>query len=123
MILTDRLSALETLRNNVEVNLLQDEERIAVKELEWGENLHEYDNHYDLIIAADVIYIEETFENLFITFKHLLSSKNFLLLTCKIRYERDSKFLNLLKERNFIVERISYDDKRDIILFKIKRSV
>ncbi|CAD5124134.1 DgyrCDS12435 [Dimorphilus gyrociliatus] len=118
VVLTDRSLALDSLKKNVEVNSLN-ESIISVRELEWGVNLKDYDNHYDLIIAADIIYIEETFEKLLETLRHLSSQKNFILLTCKIRYQRDEKFLNLLKERDFVVTRIGYDKARDIILFKI----
>ena len=54
---------------------------------------------YDILLAADVIYIEESFPALIHTIEALTDTETTILLSCKYRYERDSKFLQMLQER------------------------
>lgn len=54
---------------------------------------------YDILLAADVVYIEDTFPLLIQCMDTLSSEHTRILLSCKYRYERDSKFLDMLNER------------------------
>jgi len=93
---TDRPVALPVLWKNVEHN---DVPNVQVHELTWGQkNLDQFKHPYDVVIGADIIYIEETFEDLLLTIDQLSDNKTILLLSCQIRYERDLKFLELLRK-------------------------
>lgn len=63
---------------------------------------------FDLILGADIIYLEETFTDLLQTLEHLCSNRSVVLLACRIRYERDNNFLAML-ERQFTVSKVHYD--------------
>lgn len=64
--------------------------------LEWGSSVLDFDPPYDIILAADVIYIEETFPELMKTLEDLSASESVIFLSCKHRYERDDRFFQLL---------------------------
>uniref|UniRef100_A0A8C7ZE56 Protein N-lysine methyltransferase METTL21A n=1 Tax=Oryzias sinensis TaxID=183150 RepID=A0A8C7ZE56_9TELE len=88
---TDRLPALDFLSANVKANLPPDSHDAAViSELTWGEGLERYPaGGFDLVLGADIIYLEDTFASLLRTLLHLCHDTTVVLLSCKIRYERD----------------------------------
>ncbi|XP_054579448.1 protein N-lysine methyltransferase METTL21A isoform X1 [Eptesicus fuscus] len=100
--ITDRKVALEFLKSNVEANLpLHIQPKAVVKELTWGQDLGSFSpGEFDLILGADIIYLEETFTDLLQTLVHLCGNHSVILLACRIRYERDNNFLAML-ERQF----------------------
>uniref|UniRef100_A0A8C2NCZ2 Protein N-lysine methyltransferase METTL21A n=1 Tax=Capra hircus TaxID=9925 RepID=A0A8C2NCZ2_CAPHI len=100
--ITDRKIALEFLKSNVQANLPPHiQPKAVVKELTWGQNLGSFSpGEFDLILGADIIYLEETFTDLLQTLEHLCSNHSVVLLACRIRYERDYNFLAML-ERQF----------------------
>nr|XP_046238501.1 protein N-lysine methyltransferase METTL21A [Scatophagus argus] len=117
--ITDRDPALDFLSANVKANLPPDSQGSAVvSELTWGEGLERYPaGGYDLVLGADIVYLEDTFEPLLQTLEHLCSDTTVVLLACKIRYKRDTNFLSMLKQR-FTVEEVYYDKQRDIHVYK-----
>lgn len=119
MTITDREPALDFLSANVKANLPPDYQgSVDVSELTWGERLERYPaGGYDLILGADIVYLEDTFVPLLQTLEHLCSDTSVVLLACKIRYERDTNFLNMLKQR-FRTEEAYYEKQRDIHIYK-----
>ncbi|XP_019965025.1 protein N-lysine methyltransferase METTL21A [Paralichthys olivaceus] len=117
--ITDRASALDLLSTNVKSNLPPDREGSAtVSELTWGQSLDRYPaGGFDLVLGADIVYLEDTFVSLLQTLEHLCSDSTVVLLACKIRYERDTNFLSMFRER-FRVEEVHYDQERDIHIYK-----
>lgn len=117
--ITDREPALDFLSANVEANLPADSPGSAVvSELSWGEGLDRYPaGGFDLVLAADIIYLKDTFGPLLRTLEHLCSESTLILLACKIRYQRDSDFLTLLGQR-FGIQEVHYDKERDIHVYK-----
>ncbi|CAF98234.1 unnamed protein product [Tetraodon nigroviridis] len=117
--ITDRKPALELLSANVRANLPADSPgSAAVSELSWGEGLERYPaGGFDLVLGADIIYLEDTFVPLLRTLEHLCSGSTLLLLACKIRYQRTRDFLALLGQR-FQVQEVHYDRERDIRVFQ-----
>ena len=72
---------------------------VVVRDLEWGvTDLTTLSTPYGVILAADVIYKEDTFPSLLQTLNELSSAKTLILLSCKRRYERDDRFFELAKE-------------------------
>ncbi|KAG8521032.1 Protein N-lysine methyltransferase METTL21A [Galemys pyrenaicus] len=120
--ITDRKVALEFLKSNVEANLPPHiQPKAVVKELTWGQNLGSYSSgEFDLILGADIIYLEETFSDLLQTLDHLCSNNSIILLACRIRYERDNDFLVML-ERRFTVRKVHYDPEKDVHVYKAQK--
>lgn len=119
MTITDRETALEFLTANVRENIPPSQQgAVQVSELTWGENLDLYPpGSFDLILGADIVYLEETFPALLQTLEHLSSENTVVLLSCRIRYERDERFLMELRQR-FSVQEVHYDSQRDIHIYK-----
>ncbi|XP_041637661.1 protein N-lysine methyltransferase METTL21A [Cheilinus undulatus] len=117
--ITDREPALDFLSANVKANLPQDSQvSVTVSELTWGEGLERYPaGGFDIVLGADIIYLENTFVPLLQTLDHLCSDTTVVLLACKIRYERDTNFLGMLKKQ-FSVEEVYYENQRDIHVYK-----
>ncbi|KAL3999739.1 glucuronyl/N-acetylglucosaminyl transferase EXT1 [Sarotherodon galilaeus] len=117
--ITDREPALDFLSANVKANLPPDSQQsVVVSELTWGEGLERYPaGGFDVVLGADIVYLEDTFLPLLETLEHLSSDATVVLLACKLRYERDTNFLGMLKQR-FTVEEVHYDKQRDIHLYK-----
>uniref|UniRef100_UPI002953ED5B protein N-lysine methyltransferase METTL21A-like n=1 Tax=Panthera onca TaxID=9690 RepID=UPI002953ED5B len=120
--ITDRKVALEFLKSNVQANLPPHiQPKAVVKELTWGQNLGSYSpGEFDLILGADIIYLEETFTDLLQTLEHLCSNRSVILLACRIRYERDNDFLAML-ERQFTVTKVHYDPDKDVHIYKAQK--
>uniref|UniRef100_A0A5F9DPK9 Protein N-lysine methyltransferase METTL21A n=1 Tax=Oryctolagus cuniculus TaxID=9986 RepID=A0A5F9DPK9_RABIT len=99
--ITDRKVALEFLKSNVQANLPPHvQPKAVVRELTWGQNLGSFSpGEFDLILGADIIYLEETFADLLQTLEHLCSEQAVILLACRIRYERDNNFLAMLEQQ------------------------
>nr|XP_057907834.1 protein N-lysine methyltransferase METTL21A [Doryrhamphus excisus] len=117
--ITDRMPALDFLSANVKANLPSDvQESVVVSELSWGENLNRYPAEgFDLVLGADIVYLEATFVPLIETLQYLCADATVVLLACKIRYERDTNFLSMLRQQ-FTVEEVYYDKQRDIHIYK-----
>ncbi|KAM9766771.1 protein N-lysine methyltransferase METTL21A [Menidia menidia] len=117
--ITDRPPALDFLSANVKANVPpQYLENVVVSELTWGEGLERYPaGGFDLVFGADIVYLEDTFLPLLRTLEHLCSESTAVLLACKIRYERDVNFLNMLRQR-FKTEEVYYEKQRDIHVYK-----
>ncbi|XP_054639148.1 protein N-lysine methyltransferase METTL21A [Dunckerocampus dactyliophorus] len=117
--ITDRMPALDFLSANVKANLPSDvQDSVVVSELSWGENLDRYPAEgFDLVLGADIVYLEDTFVPLIQTLQHLCAEATVVLLACKIRYERDANFLSMLRQW-FTVEEVYYDKQRDIHIYK-----
>lgn len=117
--ITDREPALDFLSANVKANLSPDSQGSAtVSELTWGQGLELYPaGAFDLVLGADIVYLEDTFVALLHTMEHLCSDTTVVLLACKIRYERDTKFLSMLRQK-FGVQEVYYEKQRDIHIYK-----
>ncbi|CAN9498124.1 unnamed protein product [Ophioblennius macclurei] len=119
---TDRLPALDLLTTNVKFNLPADSLGSAsVSELNWGQNLERYPpGGFDLILGADIVYLQDTFQLLLQTLNYLSSDSTVILLACKIRYERDTNFISML-EKGFAIQEVHYDEERDIYIYKAQK--
>jgi len=115
--LTDRPLALPVLRRNVAINAVDKVPQIH--ELIWGQkNLDQFSAPYDVILGADIVYIEDTFRDLLSTVDRLSDHGTLVILACQIRYDRDLRFIDLLKER-FNVRLIHRN--RDVKIFTARK--
>ena len=118
--ITDRQVALHILEKNVDLNRERYPlDKAHIQELEWGKDLDQYPT-YKLVLGADIIYIEETFSELLQTLLHVCDSDTVVLLSCKIRYARDSRFLTMM-EQYFTVKEIYFDKSRDIHIYQCNK--
>ncbi|EDO31278.1 predicted protein [Nematostella vectensis] len=121
VLITDRKSALSHTRLNIEENRksgLQDS--LQVKELVWGQDVSDLSPPFDVILGADIIYIEDTFNDLLRTLRDLSGKETIVLISCKIRYERDSNFLKMMKQ-DFDINQVLYNKDLDITVYMAKR--
>ncbi|XP_035699248.1 uncharacterized protein LOC118431916 [Branchiostoma floridae] len=117
--ITDTKEGLESTRINVGRNTRNVRHAPLVKQLKWGDDLHMYptSDHYDYILGADIIYIEETFPDLLRTLRHLCDHDTVILLASKIRYERDERFFNMLRQE-YDVRVIKEDREEEVKIYK-----
>ncbi|XP_078358356.1 protein N-lysine methyltransferase METTL21A-like [Oculina patagonica] len=118
--ITDRKMALNVTKMNVEGNLGENQNSVAIKELEWGQNVSSFSPPFDFVLGADIVYIEETFSDLLKTLQDLCDENSIVLLSCKIRYDRDKRFFELLS-KHFRHETVMYDQELDIIVYKARK--
>ncbi|XP_067948497.1 protein N-lysine methyltransferase METTL21A-like [Watersipora subatra] len=91
---------------------------IEVAVLNWSDRKNTYFNsEWDVVIGSDIIYIESSFDDLLTTMRQLKSSS--ILLSCRLRYDKDYKFIELSKEY-FNVKLVVYDENRDIRIFSFR---
>lgn len=121
VIITDRPVALDNLKNNVQLNSGNITGSAVVDELIWGRNLELFKEPFDFVIGADIIYIEDTFDDLLSTIRHLSDRHTTVILSCRIRYQRDRRFLDMLRQF-FKVQEVLYDSKRDVIIYSAVRN-
>ena len=107
---------LENSRSNLEGR------NITVSALEWGTSVESFGPPYDIVLAADVIYIEESFPALIRTLAELSDPTSLVLLACKYRYERDKRFFELLREGQVFEETVvqRWPDRDDIKIHRLK---
>lgn len=115
---TDRKMALDISAMNIERNFGSHRNSINVKELDWGQNVTKsFPFPYDFVLGADVVYIEETFNDLVRTLNELCDENTSVLLSCRIRYERDNRFLKLLS-KTFTYGHVVHDKDLGIEVYK-----
>lgn len=117
---TERAEALQHLGAAVQSNMGNSEHNIIVRELDWTHDHRDFPVDHDVILGADIIYVQDTFPDLLRTLLHFTKPETEVLLSCKIRYERDSSFLSMMKE-HFTVKKIFFDSQRDIHMYAAQR--
>lgn len=117
--ITDRKEVMSYLEQTVKTNLPEELfEQAAVLPLDWTRDLGKFNGTFDAILGADIVYVEEAFDDLLKVLIQLSDQNTVILLSCKIRYDRDSNFLHRLKEF-FQVDKVLHDNSRDIDLYKV----
>ncbi|KAM4626472.1 protein N-lysine methyltransferase METTL21A [Discoglossus pictus] len=118
--ITDREVALEFLKTNVRENLPPElRHQVSVQPLTWGRSLEDFST-FDVIVGADIIYLEETFPDLLHTLLHLSAAHTVTLLSCRLRYQRDHDFLDMMRG-HFTLEEVHYDTSTDIHIYKAQK--
>ncbi|XP_028929571.1 putative methyltransferase-like protein 21E pseudogene [Ornithorhynchus anatinus] len=92
-----------------------------VTELSWGVDLDRHfpqaSNHFDYVLAADVVYAHPFLDELLATFDHLCSEKTVVLWVMKFRLDKENKFVDRFRE-SFDLEEISSFPSWSIKLYK-----
>lgn len=94
---------------------------ITVSTLEWGSKVLTYDPPFDVILAADVVYIEDVFTELIQTLDDLSNSDSVILLCCKHRYDRDDRFFQQLLESGKFTDSIIKTWDGNIKMHKLQK--
>lgn len=118
MTITDRDVALDNIRSNVQRNGVD----VSVRELTWGRDIENFVATFDVVLGADIIYIEDTFNDLLRTMEHLSDDKTLVIIACRIRYERDNRFLDMLRGA-FAVTVSFYDEMRNVQILSARKHV
>lgn len=98
---------------------------VSVSVLEWGSKVESFRPPFDVVLAADVIYIEESFPALIQTLAELGDPSSLVLLACKYRYERDKRFFELLRKEGLFEEPEvvrKWPNSDDIKVYRLKRT-
>ena len=130
VVITDTLEALNFTKENVRRNIACKNSTTpvgacSVEVLHWGRDLEKWKGEsWDFILGADIVYVKDTFSELFETLVVLTESNKqaCVLLSCRIRYQRDVDFLTLLNKK-FSVKEILHDTKHDVKIFRAKRNL
>ena len=121
---TDLEGSLDVCLSNIELNLNSTRgHSYEVKPLNWCQDLKTEwgGKKFDFIIGADLIYIEDVFEDLVRTIGFFmgLNEDTVMYLSGKIRYEeRYGKFRKML-DKKFAVELVYFDEGDGIYILKI----
>ena len=97
-------STLAHVRGSVQLNPPSVARRVAVAELDWGDEAHiaRVGRRFDLVVASDTLYYpRRTYERLARTFGALTSAGGTALLSYKVRHGHEPGFARLLVERGF----------------------
>ena len=108
VILTDLGLLMKFIEKNISLNFPEKNSKtIKLQKLEWAnqDDMKTIKGSFDFIFGSEIIYIEETFEDLIATMKYYSSLKTKIILVYKIRLpERTAKFFRLLSEEFDYVE-------------------
>lgn len=117
---TERFEVLPHLEAVIADNLNSGNYLITVEELDWTrDNIYSFPD-FDVILGADIIYVEETFPDLLRTLLHFTTIKTRVFLSCLIRYDRDTNFL-LKMEEHFTLSVVHFDSMRNIRIYSAER--
>ena len=121
--ITDVKDSLDICTANVNENLRKDRHNFQVKPLSWGHNLSKdwSNEHFDVIIGADLVYIENVLADLVKTFQHFskINPNIKIYLSGKLRYkEKYDHFLQLAKEY-FLVEDVLFNTDSSTYIIKL----
>ena len=118
VIVTDRNIEMAQCNKDVNSDLLQNRS-ISVVPYSWGEPLPDpLTTKFDLILGADIIYIEDTYPFLLDSLGLLSTIDTVILLASKHRYDKTEKFL-LLSEKLFDHTVIHNDGT--VSIYKLKK--
>ena len=124
VIATDRESVLHALQSNVELNCPESSkcsDFVDVAVLDWVEpTLFDGNIEPDVIVGADLVYIEDLFPALIATLQVFASIETHIYFCSKMRYDRDYKFYELLRTHGFAVEILVAVSEKSVNIYHVK---
>ncbi|KAJ3405731.1 hypothetical protein HDV05_006359 [Chytridiales sp. JEL 0842] len=105
VVITDMLF-LDLMQRNVNINLSPAErKRVKVEYLKWGEPIPPaIKPPYDIILAADCVYLEVAFDPLISTLLELSDENTQIIIVSKKRRKADKRFFEKLKKKFDVTE-------------------
>lgn len=120
--LTDLPLALPQLQANVSANMPSSGWPSApptVLPLSWGEDHMNFPSDWDLVLCADIIYLQETYPLLVETLAHLCKNGAVVYLSSKMRKEHKTPgFYEEYLPSRFDVELVHRDDKQNNNIYR-----
>ncbi|XP_026392110.1 protein-lysine methyltransferase METTL21D-like [Papaver somniferum] len=112
IILTDIIPVMPALKRNLKRNKPVLGKNLKISQLYWN-NLNQIKTlnpPFDFVIAADVVYIEESVGHLVSAMESLVSDTGFILLGYQIRSPEAHKLFWELCENVFVIEKVPHED-------------
>ncbi|KAL3854983.1 hypothetical protein ACJMK2_014215 [Sinanodonta woodiana] len=122
VMVTDRESVMEYLQETIDFNLKGQGHTVSIetRALDWTKDVETFNETFDVVLGSDLVYIEEAFSDLLKTLNRISRADTLILLSCRIRYDRDRSFISMMKS-DFIVEEIFYDSYTDIRIYQAQK--
>ena len=103
------------IHENIKANRHNFEKIINVEHYEWGKPIpSSLTPPYDVILGADIVYIEDTYQDLISSFNMLSGDSTIILLCLMERYSKVQQFLDLLSENSYTFRNV-YSENSTII--------
>ncbi|RZC46605.1 hypothetical protein C5167_039554 [Papaver somniferum] len=112
IILTDITPVMPALKRNLKRNKPVLGKNLKISQLYWNnlDQIKTLNPPFDFVIAADVVYIEESVGHLVSAMESLVSDTGFVLLGYQIRSPEAHKLFWELCENVFVIEKVPHDD-------------
>ncbi|KAJ1218679.1 hypothetical protein NDU88_006256 [Pleurodeles waltl] len=119
--ITDLPKALKQIRQNVAANVPPAcSGKTQVCALCWGEDQEDFPKDYDLILGADIVYLQDTYPALLRTLQHLCSSRATIYLSSKMRQGHGTvDFYQRLLPLHFNVKLVYRKEDEDINIYQV----
>ncbi|XP_006757427.1 PREDICTED: protein-lysine methyltransferase METTL21B [Myotis davidii] len=118
--ITDLPLALEQIQGNVQANVPAGG-RAQVRALSWGIDQHVFPGDYDLVLGADIVYLESTFPLLLGTLQHLCGPHGTIYLASKMREEHGTEsFFQYLLPQHFQLELAQRDEDENVNIYRAR---
>nr|XP_025857444.1 EEF1A lysine methyltransferase 3 [Vulpes vulpes] len=118
--ITDLPLALEQIQGNVQANVPAGG-RAQVRALSWGIDQHVFPGDYDLVLGADIVYLEPTFPLLLGTLQHLCGPHGTIYLASKMREEHGTEsFFQHLLPQHFQLELAQRDEDENVNIYRAR---
>lgn len=112
--------ALEQIQDNVHANVPPGG-RAQVCALSWGVDQHAFPGNYDLVLGADIVYLEPTFPLLLGTLRHLCGPHGTVYLASKMRAEHGAEtFFRRLLPQHFHLELAQRDEDVNVNIYRAR---
>lgn len=118
--ITDLPLALEQIQDNVHANVPSGG-RVKVCALSWGIDQHGFPGNYDLVLGADIVYLEPTFPLLLGTLQHLCGPHGTIYLASKMREEHGTEsFFQHFLPQHFQLELAQRDEDANVNIYRAR---
>ncbi|KAK2101937.1 EEF1A lysine methyltransferase 3 [Saguinus oedipus] len=118
--ITDLPLALEQIQGNVQANVPAGAQA-QVRALSWGIDHHVFPGDYDLVLGADIVYLEPTFPLLLGTLQHLCRPHGTIYLASKMREEHGTEsFFQHLLPQHFQLELAQRDEDENVNIYRAR---
>ncbi|XP_017502680.1 EEF1A lysine methyltransferase 3 isoform X2 [Manis javanica] len=118
--ITDLPLALEQIQGNVQANVPAGGQA-QVRALSWGIDQHVFPRDYDLVLGADIVYLEPTFPLLLGTLQHLCGPNGTIYLASKMREEHGTEsFFQHLLPQHFQLELAQRDEDENVNIYRAR---
>ena len=121
VVCTDLAKALPLLQKNIDLNFSADDANsaLSVAELQWGKDLENFRSSYDYVFGADIIYMEDSFNDLIATLRHLSrNNATKIYLAAKLRYDKVEQFLIKLNKVFAHIKKVKEDSTSLVVVYE-----